>query len=398
MEYTGSYARARTRQRLRGGLEFATTSDTFVNADENQPLRVPSGKGTKKLNNLVLGIDLGGTNVRQSLFAVESDGALSLVESKNTRSSEWNDAEAPIVSYAESLRSRGMDPLGICAAVAGPGDEFGNYNLTNLGWTLSETSLRTNLGLENVWLINDGEGIGYGAMLACGNDLAEIKPGKQTGDRGIVMFPGTGFNAVLLFPNDPKNPQVYPLEVGHMGLSVKTPQQIAVATYLLSQGIDPSWESVVCGSGLARIYNCFMASLARKNPAELLFAPYTSKPSAWLEEKLTGPLPQEAISEAALKHEDPLCLIALSMYVEYWGYIAANLAFGFKATRGLLIAGGIAPQILPALRKPMFLKAFHDNRLAEMVSNIPVSVITNTDVGIMGAADYARQKCQLFVR
>jgi glucokinase len=57
------------------------------------------------------------------------------------------------------------------------------------------------------------------------------------------------------------------------------------------------------------------------------------------------------------------------------------------ATAGVYVGGGIAPKILGALESGAFLDAFRAKEpLADLVATIPVSVILNSDAGLLGAA------------
>jgi glucokinase len=58
-----------------------------------------------------------------------------------------------------------------------------------------------------------------------------------------------------------------------------------------------------------------------------------------------------------------------------------------RSTGGVYLAGGIAPRILPALRKGGFLEAFRNKgRLSNLTEQMPVRVITEKNVGLIGAA------------
>jgi len=57
------------------------------------------------------------------------------------------------------------------------------------------------------------------------------------------------------------------------------------------------------------------------------------------------------------------------------------------ATGGVFLAGGIAPKILPHLSQPAFVNAFLDKgRLRPVLEKIPVKVITNDRLALLGAA------------
>jgi glucokinase len=70
-----------------------------------------------------------------------------------------------------------------------------------------------------------------------------------------------------------------------------------------------------------------------------------------------------------------------------YGAEAGNLALKLKATGGVFVAGGIAPKILPKLVTPLFHEAFLDKgRLRHLMELMPVKVITNDKLGLLGAA------------
>jgi glucokinase len=60
------------------------------------------------------------------------------------------------------------------------------------------------------------------------------------------------------------------------------------------------------------------------------------------------------------------------------------------ATGGVYLAGGIAPRIVERLRSGPFLTTFRDKgRLSELLSRMPVHVIMNPNVALLGAAAVA---------
>jgi glucokinase len=71
------------------------------------------------------------------------------------------------------------------------------------------------------------------------------------------------------------------------------------------------------------------------------------------------------------------------------GAEASNLALKVLATGGVYLGGGIPPRILPALADGRFMEAFLDKgRFADLLKDVPVHVILNPKVALMGAASY----------
>jgi len=76
--------------------------------------------------------------------------------------------------------------------------------------------------------------------------------------------------------------------------------------------------------------------------------------------------------------------------VSVYGAEAGNLALKALAVGGVIVAGGIAPRILPALRAGSFVAAFRDKgRLSSLMETIPVFVALNPKTALLGAARVA---------
>ncbi|MFM6402307.1 MAG: glucokinase, partial [Planktothrix sp.] len=70
-----------------------------------------------------------------------------------------------------------------------------------------------------------------------------------------------------------------------------------------------------------------------------------------------------------------------------YGTEAGNLALKLLPYNGLYIAGGIAPKILPLLESSEFMQAFSNKgRMKPILAKVPVHVVLNPQVGLIGAA------------
>jgi glucokinase len=100
--------------------------------------------------------------------------------------------------------------------------------------------------------------------------------------------------------------------------------------------------------------------------------------------------PAAAISTAAGSGDDLLARAALDMFVSIYGAQAGNLALLNLAFGGVYIAGGIAPKILNHITSGAFMRAFaNKGRMSALLGGVPVYVIVNPKVGLMGAATAA---------
>ena len=98
------------------------------------------------------------------------------------------------------------------------------------------------------------------------------------------------------------------------------------------------------------------------------------------------------ISDLAFNQKHPLAVKAMDLFVEVYGAYAGNLALTGLCRGGVYVAGGIAPKIIDKLREGGFMKAFRDKgRFSGLMEEIPVHVVMNPKVGLLGAAEEARR-------
>ena len=100
--------------------------------------------------------------------------------------------------------------------------------------------------------------------------------------------------------------------------------------------------------------------------------------------------PTPNIVKAALDMDEPceLCRLTAQTFISILGSEAGNLALKVFATGGVYVGGGIPPRILPLLEqeRSAFLHAFCNRGImTEVMERIPVQVITQPQVTLMGA-------------
>jgi len=106
--------------------------------------------------------------------------------------------------------------------------------------------------------------------------------------------------------------------------------------------------------------------------------------------EVAGGEPQHAIVRHGLAGGPGACAETVRIFCSLYGAEAGNLALQYLATGGVYLGGGIAPAILPALRRGEFLSAFLDKgRMRNLLSRVPVTVILDPAAPLLGAASYA---------
>ena len=85
--------------------------------------------------------------------------------------------------------------------------------------------------------------------------------------------------------------------------------------------------------------------------------------------------------------------MALDRFISIYGAEAGNLGLKLMARGGIYIGGGIAPRIIERLRQPAFLSSLTSKgRMTPLLESMPVHVILNDKVGLLGAAHHTARR------
>jgi glucokinase len=263
-----------------------------------------------------------------------------------------------------------------CFAIAGPvrhENDNETVQVTNLPWALTRAELVQATGIASMRLINDFEAIGYGIPQLEARDLFTLQVGVPDPlGPCAILGAGTGLGQAILVQRNDES-LVLPTEGGHVDFGPVDDLQLALAAWLIQHHGRATYERILSGNGLARLYEFLRERGDYKESPTVAAALQQSDPAA-------------AVSEAALTQHDPLASAALNLFVRIYGAQAGNLALATGATGGVYIAGGIAPRILDKLREGAFLAAFcAKGRMTGLVQRIPLHVILKPDIGLRGA-------------
>jgi glucokinase len=316
----------------------------------------------------ILAGDIGGTKTLLTIAQVSGNTITS--ENINIVAEHRFDSQA-YASFDELLSEFFRQPWHknadaiqcACVGVAGP--VKGHLaKVTNLPWELDSEVLIDQFGIGKLRLINDFQAVGYGIEILAAEDFYQLQAGEpqQHGVRAVIGA-GTGLgHGILIWQQD--RYEVFSSEAGHTSFAPTDPLQIKLLQYWQSKFANVSFEMVCSGPGLENIYR-FLGYQKDQQTAEELSA--------------------AEITQLAFDQQDPLALQALQLFIKIYGAQAGNLALTCLATGGVYVAGGIAPKILPALQQGGFIDAFNDkSKMQDLLKTIPVSVVTNPKVGLLG--------------
>jgi len=321
--------------------------------------------------------DVGGTNARLALVRVEGD-TLRFERSERYPSHDYPGL-GPIVR--RFCREIGETPDRACFALAGPVVD-GECHATNLPWTVSARSLATEIGVPNASIINDFDAAGHGLGQLNAADLVTLQPGVPVARGPIALIgAGTGLGEGLLVW-DVDRYRVHSSEGGHVDFAPRNEVQSGLERFLRSRYGHASYERVLSGRGLGDVYR-YLAEAGGDSPGEQ---------AAVRAEMDGGADPAAVITRHAIAGTDALCGAVVAVFLDVLAAQAGNLALTIAATGGVYIAGGIAPRLIDLLRAgaSAFAREFAaKGRMTEFLSRVPVRVVMNTDVGLLGAAAVA---------
>jgi len=327
----------------------------------------------------VLAADVGGTKTLIALAELV-DGRPSLVQERRYANVDYAGFEAIVADYLARLAPDQRIIQRACFAVAGPIVAAGDSEaarITNLPWHLDTRRLADDFALPAVRLINDFQAAGHGIELLGENDLVMLQAGRpHAAAPRAVLGAGTGLGTALLVWQGTRY-QVLSTEGGHVDFAPSGAQQQRLLAWLAQRHGHVSIERLLSGPGLANIYEFLCEEEPERVDPELARRVRTQDAAA-------------AVSEYAMLHGNPLADSALALFVSIYGAHAGNLALLTLPYGGLYVAGGIAPRMLARLTDGRFMAAFNDKgRMARATVEIPVAVVINPKLCLLGAARFA---------
>ena len=320
----------------------------------------------------VLAGDIGGTKTLLQIAECKGGRCRALREQRFD-SASYDSLSSIIHQFLKQEKKNSIRAA--CFGIAGPIQERARgqfVKVTNLPWEVRGPELQRRFKFTCLRLINDFQAIGYGIEALKKKDRVVLQKGKavKNGPR-VVLGAGTGLGqGILIWDHDHYVPIA--TEGGHANFAPTNDLQVELTRYLLKTAGRTSWELVLSGHGLIQLYSFLKSRGAVPESEEVARAMHGDDPAA--------------ITQAALMQNDPLANQALDLFVDIYGAQAGNLALTTGATGGIYIAGGIAPKIISRMTDGRFMRAFlNKGKMKKYVAAIPVQVVINSQVGLIGA-------------
>ena len=324
---------------------------------------------------MILVGDIGGTKTVLALADATAD-RLDFVREEKFASSEYAKFDDLLVRFLERAGHKAVSAM--CLGVAGPVRE-GRCRTTNLPWVLDERELAAMVGAPVAKLLNDVEAAAYGMLFLRDDEFVVINRGEPTKGNIAVVAAGTGLGEAILVW-DGRRYFPIPSEGGHADFGPRTDREIGLLRRLREEFGRVSYERLVSGPGLYRIYRHLLRSDGGEEPL-------------WLRDQLAAEDPSAVVARVGQSRQHPLCVEALDTFASLYGAEAGNLALKAYAIGGVFIGGGIAPKMIDKLQDGTFMAAFTDKgRYRDWLASIPVKVAMNPRAPLLGLARYAAER------
>ena len=302
--------------------------------------------------------DVGGTNIRMALAA--ADG---LHHQQAWRCADFETIGAALRQFLNTAPEV-AHPKRAAIAVACPAEDDW-IDITNQRWSFSIEELRQELELEELQVINDFTALAASIPRLEPQDTQIIKAGQAVEHAAIaVLGPGTGLGVSGLIWSAGR---WVPLsaEGGHSTLGATNEHEWSVYEILSRDFGRVSNERVLSGPGLVNLYRA-LCEIAGQSPADVS--------------------PAEVVAGATANPEG-LEAEAIKMFSGWLGTTASDLVLFLGARGGVYLGGGVVPKMIDVFDHRHFVERFLDKgRLRDYVEPVPVHLILNTQIALVGAA------------
>jgi glucokinase len=311
-----------------------------------------------------LAADVGGTHARLALMAEAGADGPAVQAYRVFRCGEHAGLAAIVRAFLDGL---GVRPRQLVLACTGCAHEGVLIN-ESLPWRIDTAALAAELRLDAVHLLNDFVALTHAApYIDTERSPLLHAPARAAATPGpiVVVGPGTGLGAAVRLPGSP--PVVLPSEAGQMQLGARVGREQEVMRLLAGRDEHLSYEAVLSGPGLLRVYEALCREAGR--------APACAVPAA--------------VSAAAVEGNDAQARETLDLFCGWLGSFAGDLAMLYQATGGIYLAGGFLSRMAAYLRGSSFAARFLDKGVMRpFLENVPVRVVDHGQLGVIGAASW----------
>ncbi len=311
----------------------------------------------------IVAVDIGGTHARFALARIDDGRVIELAEAATLKTAEYASFETGWEDFGRFMGSPLPTATAIAVAALVQADII---HFTNNPWIIRPPLICEKLGVEAFSLVNDFEAVGHAVAQVEEASFQHLcGPNVALADKGTisVIGPGTGLGVAHVF-RDGTDYRVQATEGGHIGFAPLDTIEDQILAHLRKSYRRVSVERVVSGPGLVDIYEALAAIVGQT----------------------IRRFEDKALWQLGLSGEDRLAAAAVDRFCLTLGSVAGDIALA-QGGSGVVIAGGLGLRIKDALLQSGFAERFRaKGRFEDMMSRIPVKLITHPQPGLFGAA------------
>ncbi|HEX4843572.1 MAG TPA: glucokinase [Limnobacter sp.] len=267
-------------------------------------------------------------------------------------------------AVAHHVQVHGSMPISdACLAVAAPilGDVV---QMTNHPWVFSQSSLKAELGLVKLQVMNDFKAMALGMLTLSKESFLELLPGQGDPEAPrAVLGPGTGLGTSALVPAG-QQWVVLAAEGGHVGFAPRDEVELAVWADLNARFGRVSVERILSGAGLHRLYST-LANLEGRPAVH----------------------PNAAAVVQAAHGGESFANEVLARFCSILGAVAGDLVLALGARGGVYLCGGLLPRMPHTVVQTAFEEGFKaKGRYQTYMADLPVRLCLAQQPALHGAA------------
>jgi glucokinase len=323
--------------------------------------------GTNQIN-IVAG-DIGGTKSWLAWF-IHKPNQPSVIQFEQCYVSSSFDSVTDLIrQFIADAGHAVVHPDKLLLALPGPVDT-GGVRLTNLDWFVDVNSLQQKLAIADVRLINDFQAAAAGVATLKKSDYVELNHGViRVGGVRVITGAGTGLGLAWMQADVGGAYRTFATEGGHVDFAPSDELQLKLLAWLQMRFQHVSWERILSGAGLSLVYEFLMTQIHSRNLDNLLEA---------------GEIHELAIAG------DAISLEAVQLFVDVYAAWVGNMVLLYQPRGGLFIAGGVAIHLQEWVVAKRFMEiAAAKGRMADLVWQTPIYLVTNARLGLQGAMQIA---------
>jgi glucokinase len=307
--------------------------------------------------------DIGGTHARFAVATLEQGRVVALSSELVLKTAQYANLQSAWEAFGSHVGRPLPKAAGVAVACPVQGDVL---KFTNSPWIIRVSSLKQQLGLDELALINDFAAVGHAiANLDSAHFRHLCGPNTPLPQDGVisVVGPGTGLGVSQIVRHR-SGYEVISTEGGHISFAPFDRLEDQILSHLRQRYLRVSAERLISGPGLANLYAALAA--IEQRPAHI-----TDDKSLW---------------DAALSGADSLAAAAIERFCLCLGVCAGDIALA-QGANAVVIAGGLGLRIADMLASSGFAQRFvAKGRFESMMAAMPVKLITYPQPGLFGAA------------